>query len=199
MTQQPRWSGYIVPEDESALLRATFGEALCRARRERGWSMAELSRRAGVSASHISNLERGLRRPRPSFLRSLAMALDPEGFEDLAAELGRQAGDSLRPDTLPGERRRERRNKRAEEQLPDLRKKLASLLARAQKTQVKLEGRAVGAQTEAEILAEIGRRDRAFVRAQQSLGSPLDVLERAFMARRKSPSLAYDPELEDDE
>lgn len=40
-------------------LSPPFGEALRRLRRERGWSLRELSRRAGVSFGRLAEIERG--------------------------------------------------------------------------------------------------------------------------------------------
>lgn len=65
-----------------------------RALRERsGLSLSDLARLAGISQPHLSNLERGHRRPSPATLRRLADALkvpvlalvaDPDGAEPAA-------------------------------------------------------------------------------------------------------------------
>jgi transcriptional regulator with XRE-family HTH domain len=154
-----QWTSFIVPEPESALLRANLGELIRGVRREREWSQAELGRRSGVSGSHISDLELGKRRPRPSCLLSLAKALNPDDAEGLAAEFEAAAGDSLRPDTEPGVRRRRRRERRALEPVPDVRRRLERLVARAQETHARLERRAVGAETDADIRLRIARAD----------------------------------------
>lgn len=65
-----------------------------------GFSQAELSRRAGVSQGHISQIEAGHKQPRPSTVRRLADALGVP----LGALLS--PGDAPAPTPLrdPGER-----------------------------------------------------------------------------------------------
>ena len=53
-----------------------FGMALRACRLGRGLSQAELADMAGLSAQAVSMLERGVRRPRPATVRSLAEALE---------------------------------------------------------------------------------------------------------------------------
>ena len=59
--------------------------ALQRHREARGWSKAELARRAGLNASTVGSIENGRLRPYESQLRKLAQALDLE--EDAVGEL----------------------------------------------------------------------------------------------------------------
>lgn len=49
---------------------------LRRRRIELGCAQAEIAQRAGVSAGHLSELERGTRNPSPPLLAALARALD---------------------------------------------------------------------------------------------------------------------------
>jgi transcriptional regulator with XRE-family HTH domain len=106
-----RWG--IVPAEERDRLAGTLGALLIELRAERQMSAAELARRSGVSASHISGLQRGIYRPRPAVLASLARGLTPEDPAQLVERLHDAAGASLRPDTEPGLRRRRRREERA--------------------------------------------------------------------------------------
>lgn len=66
-------------------------------RRMRGWSKAELARRAGLNASDVSRITSGRLAPYPSQLLRLASALgqDPERSEDLVREL-QDADDEVR-------------------------------------------------------------------------------------------------------
>jgi transcriptional regulator with XRE-family HTH domain len=53
-----------------------FGQRLRQERQKRGWTLKELSRRSGVSVSHISSLERGVRmKPSVEAAKRLADAL----------------------------------------------------------------------------------------------------------------------------
>lgn len=149
MSDRP-WQAYIPAEQEVSALRAGLGEALRAARQRRGWTLAELGRRSGVPARHISRLERGLRRPRPDCLRPVARALEPERFEEFAAELELAAGDSLRRDSLPGGR-----PGRTAEQLPP-----RWLLERSQELRARIERRT------AEMACEQLERENGLKRAQ---------------------------------
>jgi transcriptional regulator with XRE-family HTH domain len=54
----------------------SFNPATLTALRElAGFSQAELARRSGLSQSHISELERGDKKPRPGTVKKLAAAL----------------------------------------------------------------------------------------------------------------------------
>lgn len=44
-------------------------------RRERGWSLDELSQRTGVSKSHLSSVERGMKSPTIAIARKIAEVL----------------------------------------------------------------------------------------------------------------------------
>lgn len=55
---------------------STFGERLHQLRKERRWTLAQLSQRSGLSVSHISSLERGTRtKPSMEVVAKLANAL----------------------------------------------------------------------------------------------------------------------------
>lgn len=152
-----------VPHDERETLASGFGELLNRRRRSRDWTVAELARRSGTSATHIYRLQRGERRPRPSLIANLARALDPDDWENLSAELEDAAGDSLRSDTTRGQRRRARQEERARkalERLPDLRKRLERQLAKAQETQARIDRRRAAEPTDADILLQVAELDR---------------------------------------
>jgi transcriptional regulator with XRE-family HTH domain len=124
-----RWGS--VPGEERRTLARTFGELLRSRRLNLPLTVAELSRRAGISISHLYYLERGERRPRPSMLLSLANVLAPDDAANLAAEFEHAAGASLRPNTTRGERRRARREAAAAEQLPNLADQLEQQFSRA--------------------------------------------------------------------
>ena len=57
-------------------------------REDKGWSQTDLADKAGISKSHISRLESGVRWPRYSVVLLLAAALEiaPERIERLASE-----------------------------------------------------------------------------------------------------------------
>lgn len=50
-------------------------EKLVAARQRKGWLQADLVRASGVTDGHLSQIENGQRRPRPSTIRKLADAL----------------------------------------------------------------------------------------------------------------------------
>jgi transcriptional regulator with XRE-family HTH domain len=52
------------------LQRASFGAQVRRARRERGWSQADLAREAGIDAKTLSNIEQG-RVARPGIVNAV--------------------------------------------------------------------------------------------------------------------------------
>lgn len=57
-------------------MESTFGQNLHRLRKERNWTLAQLSQRSGLSISHISSLERGTRtKPSMEVVTKLANAL----------------------------------------------------------------------------------------------------------------------------
>lgn len=59
----------------------SFGTALARLRRDRGWSQEALALRAGLSQRHVSFLETGRARPGDTSLRKLIAALGLRGWE----------------------------------------------------------------------------------------------------------------------
>lgn len=73
----------------------TFGPALARLRRSRGWSQEALAHRAGVSQRHLSFLETGRSLPGQRSLRSLIGALALRGWEQ------RLLIGALAPSALP--------------------------------------------------------------------------------------------------
>jgi transcriptional regulator with XRE-family HTH domain len=61
--------------DADADTPTTFGARLRAARHQTGLSQSRLAQRAGLSPSHLGNLERGRRQPRLPTLLALADAL----------------------------------------------------------------------------------------------------------------------------
>lgn len=61
----------------------TFGERLYQLLSERGWDIDELSRRSGLSKSHLVYLERDVRPPGPATVQRLASAfgLEPSSLD----------------------------------------------------------------------------------------------------------------------
>lgn len=115
-----RWSDrlYQPGAEERAVLVATFGAELRAARLGAELSMRQLTVRAGVAKSSISQLEAGLRRPRRSMVHALADGIEREapdvGYaERLAARLIEAAGSSIREDTPASLVMRRRRRRRA--------------------------------------------------------------------------------------
>ncbi|HTZ87472.1 MAG TPA: helix-turn-helix transcriptional regulator [Solirubrobacteraceae bacterium] len=53
----------------------TFGRYLCAERQRRGLSQGALAERAGLSRTHVSYIERGIRRPRLETIVLLARGL----------------------------------------------------------------------------------------------------------------------------
>lgn len=101
-------------EPAGAEYRAALGRALSDLRRNRGWSLRELSERSGLSVPYLSELERGRKAPSPEALGSLAAAyslslagllravasrLEPAG-EGTAAESPPDLLTGLTPDDL---------------------------------------------------------------------------------------------------
>lgn len=93
-------------EEERDRLAHGLGAELRRLRLDRGLSQERLGDLAGIGRWHVSDLERGTRRPSADALAALARVLgsrmDPEPLTDRLAAL---AGDSLRF-TAPRRRRR---------------------------------------------------------------------------------------------
>ncbi len=73
-----------------------FGAAIRAARNARGWTQAELGRRAGLVTHHVSKIETGDTDPKLSTVLALLAALEldallaPRALDDPAAELARQ-------------------------------------------------------------------------------------------------------------
>lgn len=83
----------------------TLGDELRRLRTDAGVGLRMMARRVGVSAPHLSNIERGCRRPSGIVLRRVARLLRPVGanYEDLA-ELNKRVDPAMRrwADDTPG-------------------------------------------------------------------------------------------------
>lgn len=87
----------IVPEGEARFLSEGFGGYVRTLRKEAGLSQDRASSLCGLSVSHISKLERGLRRPSVPAVKALARVLAPSGeVEALEQRLAGLAGGSLR-------------------------------------------------------------------------------------------------------
>ena len=74
------------------MLRSILGEVLHEERQERGWSLRELAGLAGISATYLGEVERGLKEPSFEVVEALARAL---GLS--AAEILRRLADRLDP------------------------------------------------------------------------------------------------------
>ena len=100
-------TGRIRAEDHAR----AFGARLARERERQRLSMSDLARIAGMHASEVSRLERGLRDPRLSTIVRLARALDvdvSELLEGIASGHGRDPVATIAArfgETLRGERR----------------------------------------------------------------------------------------------
>jgi transcriptional regulator with XRE-family HTH domain len=68
---------YLKAKEEFGLILDIADEIL-RLRMEKGWSQAELARRAETKQANISRLESGLLNPSVSFLQKVARALDAD-------------------------------------------------------------------------------------------------------------------------
>jgi transcriptional regulator with XRE-family HTH domain len=141
--REGRWSAGFVPMDERERLRAGFGEALSRARRAAGLTAKELAKRTGISESHVYALQAGSSRTRPATIAALCRVLAPDDADRLEHELTVLAGESLRPDTPRGSRRRQRREARAARQLPALETRLEALRRKAERLHAEVAARRV--------------------------------------------------------
>lgn len=110
---RPSFDRFTPSAEERERLAATLGVLLRSLRAERGLSQRVLAARSTVNRTTIERLEMGQRRPRPSLLRALAYGLDHLEPAVIAERLIEAAGESLRPDTAAGLRRRARRMERA--------------------------------------------------------------------------------------
>ena len=64
--------------EEELRLAFAFGNAILRARLERGWSQAELAQRSGTKQANISRIEAGLANPTLNLVHRLCQVLDIE-------------------------------------------------------------------------------------------------------------------------
>ena len=62
-------------DDTEPLWRDLLGRQLRRARRERGATLTEISRRAGISPQYLSEIERGVKEPSSEMIAAVAGAL----------------------------------------------------------------------------------------------------------------------------
>ncbi|GGK59934.1 hypothetical protein Ppa06_26360 [Planomonospora parontospora subsp. parontospora] len=185
-------------------LAATLGALLRSLRAERGLSTRALAARSTVARSTITRLEAGERRPRPAVLDALAFGLDHEHPGPLAELLRAAAGESLRPDTAAGLRRRARRRARAEREVRLLRAALSREMGRARIRARQLAFAVVNAMpvppaglltaaqldhleaeaAKAEAMREEGLRlDRRADNLARSLSWPYHPLERSHLER----------------
>jgi len=72
------------------MLRALLGDVLREERRERGWTLRELAGLAGISATYLGEVERGLKEPSFEVVEAVARAL-----ELTAAEILRRLADRV--------------------------------------------------------------------------------------------------------
>ncbi len=91
--QQPRRSR---PPRPRPLLRTTLGDALRRARREQGRTLADVARAAKVSMPYLSEVERGRKEASSEVLAAICDALRIE-LSDLLVEVGRGLVDHRAP------------------------------------------------------------------------------------------------------
>lgn len=84
-------------------IAARFGDNLARCRRLAGISQEELSVRASVHRTEISQIERGLRIPRIDTLAKLTASLDVSS-DELMEGIAWQSGDIRRGHFVPPER-----------------------------------------------------------------------------------------------
>lgn len=98
-----------VGDVEREHLAAGVGARLRTARLASGLSMRSLATAAGCTATTVSRIEAGTRRPRASMLSSLAAVLDPTAEAGLLEELVSATGESMAAETTAGTRRRQRR------------------------------------------------------------------------------------------
>lgn len=82
--------------DIDPLWRHLVGDLLRRARLERGETLADVARRAGVSVQYLSEIERGRKDPSSEMLSAVLGALD-RSVLDLASGVA----DDLRSATAP--------------------------------------------------------------------------------------------------
>ncbi|MFF2632247.1 helix-turn-helix domain-containing protein [Microbacterium sp. NPDC058021] len=71
--QQPQAPGRQIPPEP--LWRHLLGERLRRARHERGDTLEDIARRAGVSPQYLSEIERGLKEPSSEMIAAVMGAL----------------------------------------------------------------------------------------------------------------------------
>ncbi|MDO9526993.1 MAG: helix-turn-helix transcriptional regulator, partial [Gemmobacter sp.] len=74
------------PPDPAEAQRSEFGRRLLRLRRDRGWTLADLSERSGVAISTISKAERGVMALTYDRMAQLADGLDIDMTELFTTE-----------------------------------------------------------------------------------------------------------------
>jgi len=79
---------------EELHLSFAFGDAVIRERLRKGWSQAELARKAGTKQANISRIEAGLANPTLHLIQKLCIALNL-GIQFKSGEFG-----SVRPEEL---------------------------------------------------------------------------------------------------
>jgi transcriptional regulator with XRE-family HTH domain len=62
-------------------IKTAFGKNIKNLRAHRQYSQADLAERADISITFLSNIERGLKFPKPEILSKIAESLDVEIFE----------------------------------------------------------------------------------------------------------------------
>lgn len=75
--------------DAEPLWRDLVGAELRRARRERGATLTEVARRAGISPQYLSEIERGLKEPSSEMIAAVSGALGL-GLVDLTVAVSRE-------------------------------------------------------------------------------------------------------------
>lgn len=90
------------PRDPDPLWRHLVGERLRRMRRERGETLAQVARRAGISVQYLSEIERGRKEPSSEMVSAVLGALGGSLLDltsgvadDLRAAAPAQGGASL--------------------------------------------------------------------------------------------------------
>lgn len=96
VTRQPGYPRSVGKEDLTP--HQALGRAIRVAREERGLRRADLAEQAGISYTHLAEVENGKKNPSPSALRAVAAALEVRPFElmALADALGEERGSITR-------------------------------------------------------------------------------------------------------
>jgi transcriptional regulator with XRE-family HTH domain len=99
MLEDERQAGYARCVGKGELTpHEALGRAIRVAREERGLRRADLAEEAGISYTHLAEIENGKKNPSPSALRAVAAALEVRPFElmALAEALGEERGSITR-------------------------------------------------------------------------------------------------------